>query len=311
MAARVLDGTRIAADIRAELTSRVENCTQQAQRPPTLGILLVGDNPASQVYVNTKSRVGDALGVNVDVVRLPATITLDAAQDVVHRFNCSAAHDGILVQSPLPSSLGPIAEQRLFEVIDPAKDVDGFHPTNVGRLAQGRALFAPCTPSAILELLDRSCINLEGRRAVVIGRSQIVGKPVALMLLHRHATVTVCHSRTRDLPALARDADILVAALGRPAFVTPEFVKPGATVIDVGINRLVDSSIVRALLPVGSPRLETFARRGSLLIGDVHPAGAETAGALTPVPGGVGPMTVAMLMVNTVRAAEKRLEAAV
>jgi methylenetetrahydrofolate dehydrogenase (NADP+)/methenyltetrahydrofolate cyclohydrolase len=199
----------------------------------------------------------------------------------------------------------------LFEAIDPTKDVDGFHPTNVGRLAQGRSVFAPCTPSGILELLDRSGINLKGQRAVVIGRSQIVGKPVALMLLHRHATVTVCHSKTRDLSAVAREADVLIAALGRPAFVTSEFVKPGATVIDVGVNRLVDEAIVKNLLLPSSPRLQTFARRGSLLVGDVHPAVSETAGALTPVPGGVGPLTVAMLMVNTVRAAEMHLGKAV
>ena len=311
MAARLLDGTRIAADIRTELIARVEACTLAAQRPPTLGILLVGDDPASEVYVNTKSKAGDALGLKVDVVRLPKTATCDKAKEVVCRFNRSQNHDGILVQAPLPSALGTIAEQPLFEAIDPMKDVDGFHPINFGRLAQGRSVFAPCTPSGILELLDRSCINLKGQRAVVIGRSQIVGKPVALMLLHRHATVTVCHSQTRDLPALARDADVLIAALGRPAFVTSEFVKPGATVIDVGVNRLVDETIVKSLLPLGSPRLQTFARRGSLLVGDVHPAVSETAGALTPVPGGVGPLTVAMLMVNTVRAAEMSLGQAV
>ena len=304
MAARLLDGTRIAADIRTELIARVEACTLAARRPPTLGILLIGDDPASEVYINIKSKVGDALGLKIDVVRLSKTATLDNAKEVVCRFNRSQGYDGILVQAPLPA-------QTLFEAIDPAKDVDGFHPTNFGRLAQGHSVFAPCTPSGILELLDRSCINLKGQRAVVIGRSQIVGKPVALMLLHRHATVTVCHSQTRDLRALTREADILIAALGRPAFVTSEFVKPGATVIDVGVNRIVDETTVRSLLPLGSPRLQTFAQRGSLLVGDVHPAVSETAGALTPVPGGVGPLTVAMLMVNIVRAAEMRLGKAV
>jgi methylenetetrahydrofolate dehydrogenase (NADP+)/methenyltetrahydrofolate cyclohydrolase len=311
MAARLLDGTRIAADIRTELIARVEACTLAARRPPTLGILLIGDDPASEVYINIKSKVGDALGLKIDVVRLSKTATLDNAKEVVCRFNRSQGYDGILVQAPLPSALGTIAAQTLFEAIDPAKDVDGFHPTNFGRLAQGHSVFAPCTPSGILELLDRSCINLKGQRAVVIGRSQIVGKPVALMLLHRHATVTVCHSQTRDLRALTREADILIAALGRPAFVTSEFVKPGATVIDVGVNRIVDETTVRSLLPLGSPRLQTFAQRGSLLVGDVHPAVSETAGALTPVPGGVGPLTVAMLMVNIVRAAEMRLGKAV
>jgi methylenetetrahydrofolate dehydrogenase (NADP+)/methenyltetrahydrofolate cyclohydrolase len=307
MSARLLDGKGTAADIRSELAPRVAACTRRLGRPPTLGILLVGDDPASQVYVGTKSRAGAEIGLSVEVVSLPSTATLEAARQVVERFNASDDHDGILVQSPLPAALGPEAERALFDAIDPLKDVDGFHPANVGRLVQARPRFAPCTPAGILELLDRSGVELAGRRAVVIGRSQIVGKPVAMLLLHRHATVTICHSRTRELPAVAREAEILVAALGRPAFVTPEYVRPGATVVDVGINRVADPATIRDLLPADSPRLAAFAKRGALLIGDVHPAVADTAGALTPVPGGVGPMTVAMLMVNTVRAAEIRL----
>ncbi len=307
MTARLLDGQRVASDIRAELVSRVQACTARAGRRPKLGILLVGDDPASRVYVGTKLRAAEELGVDVEVVRLPATAGLHDARAVVDRFNGSAEHDGVIVQSPLPSALGPDAEQALFDAIDPAKDVDGFHPVNAGRLAQGRATLAPCTPSGILELLDRSGVPLEGTHAVVIGRSQIVGKSVALMLLHRHATVTICHSRTRDLSAMAAGADLLVAALGRPGFVTPAFVKPGAVVVDVGITRVEDPVVVDALLPADSPRRAAFERRGALLFGDVHPAVAEVAGALTPVPGGVGPMTVAMLLANTVRAAEARL----
>ena len=309
MTARLLDGQRVASDIRAELVSRVQACRTLAGRPPRLGILLVGEDPGSQVYVGTKQRAGAELGVDVDVVRLPATAGLSDARAVVERFNRSAEHDGLIVQSPLPPALGPGAAQALFDAIDPAKDVDGFHPINVARLVQGRATLAPCTPSGILELLDRSGVLLEGLHAVVIGRSQIVGKPVALMLLHRHATVTICHSRTRDLPAVAAGADLLVVALGRPGFVTPAFVKPGAVVVDVGITRVEDPEVVDALLPAESPRRAAFERRGALLFGDVHPAVSEVAVALTPVPGGVGPMTVAMLLANTVRAAEARLAA--
>ena len=307
MTARLLDGRRVASEIRAELASRVQACTARAGRPPKLGILLVGEDPASRVYVGTKQRAAEELGVDVEVVCLPATAAWSDARDVVDRFNRSAEYDGLIVQSPLPRALGPDAEQALFDAIVPEKDVDGFHPVNVGRLAQGRATHAPCTPSGILELLDRSDVPLEGRHAVVIGRSQIVGKPIAMMLLHRHATVTICHSRTRDLPTVAAGADLLVAALGRPGFVTPAFVKPGAVVVDVGITRVEDPAVVDELLPAGSPRRAVFERRRSLLIGDVHPAVAAVAGALTPVPGGVGPMTVAMLLVNTVRAAEARL----
>ena len=310
MAARLLDGKRVAADIRSELISRIEAFTRQAKRPPALGILLVGEDPASQIYVGKKRLAGGEVGVGVEVVRLPATASLAEARAAVERFNRSPDHDGLLVQSPLPAGLGPGAEQALFDAIDPAKDVDGCHPVNVGRLMQGRATLAPCTPSGIVELLDRSGVTLEGRHAVIIGRSQIVGRPIALMLLHRHATVTICHSRTRDLSALAATADLLVAAVGRPAFVTPAFVKPGAVVVDVGINRIEDASVVVDLLPPASPRRAAFERRGSLLIGDVHPVVAGVAGALTPVPGGVGPMTVAMLLVNTVRAAEARLNLA-
>jgi len=216
-------------------------------------------------------------------------------------------HDGILVQSPLPESMGADAERRVFDVVSPEKDVDGFHPINVGKLVQNRATLVACTPSGVVEVLERSQIPISGARAVVIGRSDIVGKPMALLLLHRNATVTICHSRTPDLPGVCAQADILVSAIGRPAFVTREFVKRGATVVDVGINEVRDRAFVERLYPAGSKRRETFERRGSLVVGDVHPDVELVAGAITPVPGGVGPLTIAMLLRNTLVAAEERL----
>jgi methylenetetrahydrofolate dehydrogenase (NADP+)/methenyltetrahydrofolate cyclohydrolase len=240
----------------------------------------------------------------VDLEHMPSTSTLADVLAVVRRLNRSASHDGILVQSPLPAAIGDAGERIVFDTIDPAKDVDGFSPVNVGYLVQNRAVLMACTPAGVIELLDRSGIEIAGRHAVVIGRSDIVGKPMALMLLHRHATVTVCHSKTRDLPRVAASADILVAAIGRAAFVTRDFVRPGATVIDVGVNRVDDAAVASRLFPEGSSRLEQFKKKGSLLVGDVHPEVAEVAGALTPVPGGVGPLTIALLMRNTLRAAE-------
>src|SRR5690606_15161986 len=217
------------------------------------------------------------------------------------------AYDGILVQSPLPKTMGATAEQQVFDTIHPDKDVDGFSPISAGRLVQNRDGFAPCTPAGVIELLDRSEIPITGQHAVVIGRSDIVGKPMATLLLHRSATVTICHSKTRELPSMTRQADILVAAIGRPAFVTPAFVKPGAVVIDVGINSVTKAEDARRIFESHPDRIATFERRGSVLVGDVHPDVAEVAGAITPVPGGVGPLTIAMLMANTVKAAEIKL----
>ncbi len=304
---RLLDGAAAARAIREELTPRIAAVTARAGRPPGLGIVLVGNDPASEVYVRNKVRTGTEAGLFVDLLRLPADAGLDEALAVVRRLNASETHDGILVQSPLPAAMGPDAEPIVFETIDPAKDVDGFSPVNVGRLVQNRAGLRSCTPAGIMELLDRSGIEIAGRHAVVIGRSDIVGKPMALMLLHRHATVTICHSRTPDLPAVAARADILVVAIGRAGFVTPAFVKAGATVVDVGMNRIDDRGTVEAWFPPDSPRRTEFERKGSLLVGDVHPRVAGVAGAITPVPGGVGPLTIAMLMSNTVTAAERRL----
>jgi methylenetetrahydrofolate dehydrogenase (NADP+)/methenyltetrahydrofolate cyclohydrolase len=279
----------------------------RAGRPPGLGIVLVGENPASEVYVRNKVKAGTEAGLWVDLQRLPATASLDDLIALVDRLNASATHDGILVQSPLPAAMGKGAAQRVFDAIDPGKDVDGFHPVNVGKLVQGRAHLKPCTPSGVMEILDRSAIPIGGRHAVVIGRSEIVGKPMAMLLLQRDATVTICHSKTPDLPGVAATADILVAAIGRPAFVTRDFVKPGATVIDVGTTPIQDRAQVEKIFGAGSKRLEAFDKRGSVMVGDVHPNVAEVAGALTPVPGGVGPLTIAMLLMNTLAAAEARI----
>jgi methylenetetrahydrofolate dehydrogenase (NADP+)/methenyltetrahydrofolate cyclohydrolase len=307
MTARLLDGAAVAAAIRAELQPRIAAFTSRTGSPPGLGIVLAGENAASEIYVRNKLRSGEETGLRVELVRLSSGATLHEVVAAVDRLNRSDTHDGILVQAPLPEGLGRAATQQVFDAIDPAKDVDGFHPVNVGRLVQNRAALAPCTPSGIIELLERSDIRIAGSRAVIIGRSEIVGKPMALLLMHRDATVTVCHSRTPDLAAIAATADILVSAIGRPGFVTRAFVKPGATVVDVGINRITDAALVRSLYDESSPRRADFTKRGSLVVGDVHPDVAQVAGALTPVPGGVGPLTIAMLLRNTVTAAELRV----
>jgi methylenetetrahydrofolate dehydrogenase (NADP+) / methenyltetrahydrofolate cyclohydrolase len=306
MPARVLDGVAVANQIRAELAPAVQEFSARAGRPPGLGIVLVGENPASEIYVRSKLKSAGEAGLRADLERLPATASLDQLLAIVDRLNKSDVHDGILIQSPLPDAMGADAERLVFDVVDPAKDVDGFHPINVGRLVQNRATLVSCTPTGVIELLERSNVKISGTRAVVIGRSDIVGKPMALLLLHRHATVTICHSRTPDLPKVAAEADILVSAIGRPGFVTREFVKPGAAVVDVGITSISDRATVERMFPAGSKRRETFEKRGSLTVGDVHPEVAEVAGALSPVPGGVGPLTVVMLLKNTLTAAMLR-----
>ena len=306
MSARLLDGVAVANQIRAEVAPAIAAFTTRVGRPPGLGIVLVGDDPASDIYVRGKVKAAAEVGIRADAERLPATISLAQLLELVERLNRSDVHDGILVQSPLPPALGDDAERRVFDLVHPDKDVDGFHPINVGRLVQNRATLVAGTPSGVIELLERSKISIAGTRAVVIGRSDIVGKPVALLLMHRHATVTICHSRTVDLAGVAANADILVAAIGRPGFVTPAFVKPGAAVVDVGTTQVTDRAVVERLFPVGSKRREAFERRGSIVVGDVHPAVAEVAGALSPVPGGVGPLTIAMLLKNTLAAAQLR-----
>jgi methylenetetrahydrofolate dehydrogenase (NADP+)/methenyltetrahydrofolate cyclohydrolase len=307
VSARVLDGVAWGARIREELRPRVAAFTARHGRPPGFGVVLAGDHPASEAYVRNKLKTSADAGCRAELVRLPATASLDEALAAVARLNADDATDGILVQSPLPAAMGRDAEQRVFDAVDPRKDVDGFHPENVGRLVQKRPTLVACTPLGCIELLEREGIVVAGQHAVVIGRSDIVGKPMALLLLHRDATVTVCHSRTRDLAAVARSADILVAAIGRAGFVTPEFVKPGATVIDVGINRISDAADIDRLLPADSPRRQQFAAKGTLLVGDVHPSVMDVAGAMTPVPGGVGPLTIAMVLRNTITAAELRM----
>jgi methylenetetrahydrofolate dehydrogenase (NADP+) / methenyltetrahydrofolate cyclohydrolase len=306
MTARLLDGRSIAAAIRESVLPDVHAFTASAGRPPGLGIVLVGEDPSSEIYVRNKVRAGTESGLRVDLNRLPATATLSELMALVERLNKSDVHDGILVQSPLPAAMGKGAAQKVFDAIDPAKDVDGFHPVNVGRLVQGRAYLMPCTPSGVIEMLERSAIRVAGTHAVILGRSEIVGKPMAMLLLQRDATVTICHSKTPNLSAVAASADILVAAIGRPGFVTAEFVKPGATVIDVGISSVTDAAVASRLFGAGSSRLADFARRGSGIAGDVHPSVVQIAGALTPVPGGVGPLTIAMLLKNTVTAAQAR-----
>ena len=306
MSARLIDGTAIGAAIRAEAQPAVQAFTARAGRPPGLGIVLVGDNPASEVYVRNKVKAGGDAGLWVDLQRLPGTASLDDLLALVERLNLSDRHDGILVQSPLPRAMGVDAAQRVFDAIAPGKDVDGFTPVNVGLMFQHRPALVACTPSGVIELLQREQIPIAGAHAVVIGRSEIVGKPMAMLLLQRDATVTICHSKTPDLAGVAARADILVAAIGRPALVTRDFIKPGATVVDVGTTPIGDRARIEQIFGAGSPRLETFARRGSIVVGDVHPSAAEIAGALTPVPGGVGPLTIAMLLKNTIAAAEAR-----
>jgi methylenetetrahydrofolate dehydrogenase (NADP+)/methenyltetrahydrofolate cyclohydrolase len=303
----LLDGTRVANAIRAEVAPRVVAFQSARARPPALHIVLVGDDPASQIYVRNKERAGTTAGLRVNVHRLPADATIDVLLETVRALNADAECDGILVQAPLPPAIGKAGTARVFDAIDPAKDVDGFHPHNVGLLVQGRAVLKPCTPSGIIELLERTGQTVAGKHAVVIGRSEIVGKPMALLLLQRDATVTICHSKTPDLADTCARADILVSAIGRPGLVTPAFIKRGAVVIDVGINRVTSRDAAVALLGANHARLAGFDLRGSILVGDVHPSVEGVAGAMTPVPGGVGPLTIAMLLKNTVIAAESRV----
>jgi methylenetetrahydrofolate dehydrogenase (NADP+)/methenyltetrahydrofolate cyclohydrolase len=311
MFARRLDGTAVATAIRAELIPQVAEFAARAGRAPALSIVLVGDDPASHVYVRNKEKAGSEAGLHVTVHRLPAVTTLDTVLGLIRELNADRACDGILVQSPLPAVMGKRAAERVFDALDPRKDVDGFHPHNVGLLVQGRATLAPCTPAGVVELLTRESVEIAGKHAVVIGRSEIVGKPMALMLLHRDATVTICHSRTPDLGRITSQADILVAAVGRPAMVRPEMVKPGAAVVDVGTTPVSDRQTIVDLFGERSTRLEAFDRRGSTVVGDVHPSVASVAGWLSPVPGGVGPLTIALLLRNTLTAANDALRTGV
>ncbi len=298
--AEILDGRSIAGQIKQQVAQEVQRLRDDQGFRPRLFAVLVGDDDASAVYVRNKVRACTEVGINSEQLALPDSTTTENLLTVVRKLNENKDVDGILVQLPLPKH---IEEASIIEAVDPARDVDGFHPTNVGLLAMGRPRFVPCTPAGIIELLERNKIEIAGANACVVGRSQIVGRPVASLLLQRHATVTICHSRTRDLPSVTRQADILIAAVGRAGFVRRDFIKPGATVIDVGINKITDAAEARALFgDEAEKRIEAIARRGYTLVGDVHPAEADlVAGKRTPVPGGVGLLTVAMLMRNTQR----------
>src|SRR6202453_4292100 len=299
---KVLDGSAIAAEIKAEVRAEVERLALEGIRPG-LAAVLVGHVPASEIYVRSKVKTCESLGLFSDLITPPETVTTEEMLDLIAALNSRDDVDGILVQLPLPKQ---VDAKVLLDAIDPSKDVDGFHPVNAGRLQAGRPALAPCTPAGVIEILKRSGIPIAGANAVVVGRSDIVGKPAAMLLLHENATVTICHSKTRDLGAVTREADILVAAIGRPGFITAEMVKPGATVIDVGINRITDRAEFDRYFAGNQKREAAFAKRGSTIVGDVHPRAFELAGAYTPVPGGVGPLTIAMLMANTVRAAKMR-----
>ena len=298
----ILDGNKIATEIKNEIAAQVESLTTAGIRPG-LAAILAGNDPASEIYVRSKVRACEQLGIYSEKLTPPASVTTQEMLDLVSELNRRDDIDGILVQLPLPPQ---VDSKRVLLAVSPEKDVDGFHPVNVGYLSTQRPGLTPCTPAGVIEILKRSAIEIAGRDAVVLGRSDIVGKPVAMMLINNNATVMVCHSRTVDLAAHTRTADILVAAIGKPAMVTPDMVKPGAAVIDVGINRIMDKKKVSEYFGNDPKRQEEFLRKGSTLVGDVHPQVAGVAGAITPVPGGVGPLTIAMLMSNTVKAARMR-----
>ena len=303
MSARILDGGKIREQIKTELLQEI-NQLKAAGIVPGLAAVLVGENPASQIYVRNKVKTCEALGLYSEKIKWPADTRTDRLLELVATLNAREDIDGILVQLPLPPQ---VDSKRVLLAVDPVKDVDGLHPVSLGNLVSGRRGLTPCTPAGVIEILVRSGIPISGARTVVIGRSDLVGKPVAILLLHRNATVTICHSQTRDLPAVSREADILVAAMGKAAFVTGEYIKSGATVIDVGINRLTTVEQVQRIFRDSAAPLRQLQSKGSVLVGDVQPEDAmERAGAYTPVPGGVGPLTIAMLMVNTVRAAHAR-----
>jgi len=302
MTARVLDGLKIRDQIFVELKDEIARLHAQGIRPG-LAAVLVGENPASQLYVKSKIAACEQLGIASWLHKPLATSTTEYMLKLVDDLNRDDNVDGILIQLPLPKQ---VDTKKVLEVVDPAKDVDGFHPVNLGKLVSGREVLVACTPAGCMEILRRNNIPIEGANAVVLGRSDIVGKPMALLLMHANATVTICHSRTRDLPEVVRRADIVVAAMGKAGYVRADWLKAGSAVIDVGTNKITDASEAESLLKHFPQRLAKFREKGSVLVGDVHPDAINTAGALTPVPGGVGPMTITMLMSNTVKAARLR-----
>jgi methylenetetrahydrofolate dehydrogenase (NADP+)/methenyltetrahydrofolate cyclohydrolase len=299
---RILDGAAIAAAIKQEVAEEVRGLAAQGIRPG-LAAVLVGNVAASQIYVRNKVKICGEVGILSDLITRPETVTTADLLDLVAGLNARGEVDGILIQLPLPAQ---VDVKTVLDAILPAKDVDGLHPINAGLLQAGRTALAPCTPAGVIEILKRSGIPISGQHAVVVGRSDLVGKPAAMLLLHQNATVTICHSKTRNLPEITRQADILVAAIGRAGFITPEMVKPGATLIDVGINRISSREEFDCFFAGDVRREAAFAKNGSTIVGDIHPKAFELAGAYTPVPGGVGLLTTAMLMANTVRAAKMR-----
>lgn len=302
MSARILNGNAIRDQIYSELAGAIATLAAAGVRPG-LAAVLVGDNPASKLYVNSKIAACQKLGLASFLLTPPASITTAELLGVIDELNGRDDVDGILVQMPLPPQ---VDAKRILDAVDPSKDVDGFHPVNVGKLVAGRPNLVACTPAGVMEILRRSQIPIEGANAVVLGRSDIVGKPMALLLLHANATVTICHSKTRDLAGISRRADIVVAAMGRAAMATPDYIRPGVTVIDVGQNLITDAAQAARIFANFPEKLDTLRAKGSVLVGDVHPNVVEVAGAITPVPGGVGPLTIAMLMSNTVKAAQMR-----
>jgi len=302
MLAQILDGSKIREQVFSELKDEMARLATQGIQPG-LAAVLVGENPASQIYVKSKIAACEELGMASWLHAPPASVSTASLLRLVQDLNEEDNVDGILVQLPLPAQ---VDSKRVLEAVDPAKDVDGFHPVSMGRLLTNRPGLVACTPAGCMELLRRYGVALEGANAVVLGRSDIVGKPMALLLMHANATVTICHSKTRDLPEVVRRADVVVAAMGKAGFVQADWIRPGAAVVDVGTNKVTDSAEGERLLKNFPQRLEKFRAKGSALVGDVHPDAVFTAGALSPVPGGVGPMTITMLMSNTVKAAKLR-----
>jgi methylenetetrahydrofolate dehydrogenase (NADP+)/methenyltetrahydrofolate cyclohydrolase len=300
--AKILDGAAIAAEIKLEVAEETKLLAAQGIRPG-LAAVLVGHVPASEIYVRSKVKTCAELGLFSEMITPPETVTTGEMLALIADLNAREDIDGILIQLPLPKH---VDTRRLLEAVNPDKDVDGFHPVNSGRLQSGQPGLAPCTPAGIMEIMKRRNLPVAGQNAVVVGRSDIVGKPAAMMLLNASATVTICHSKTKDLGAVTRGADILVAAIGRPGFVTKEMVKPGAVLIDVGINRVTGEAEMKSFFGDDPARAATFAKRGSVVVGDIHPDAFAISGAYTPVPGGVGALTIAMLMQNTVTAAKLR-----
>jgi methylenetetrahydrofolate dehydrogenase (NADP+) / methenyltetrahydrofolate cyclohydrolase len=298
----ILDGSKIAAQIKNEVAQDAQKLAAAGLKPG-LAVILAGNDPASEIYVRSKVKTCGELGIHSEKLTPPESVTTEELLRMVDELNRRDDIDGILVQLPLPPH---VDAKKVLLAVAPEKDVDGLHPVNVGNLSTQRPGLVPCTPAGVIEILKRSGIPIAGRHAVVIGRSDLVGKPVAMLLLNENATLTVCHSKTRDLPAMARQGDIVVAAIGKPGLVTREFVKPGATVIDVGTNKITDHKEFEKYFAGNAAREKSFAEKGSTLVGDVDPRVAEVAGAITPVPGGVGPLTIAMLMSNTIKACRMR-----